>query len=99
MEFIELEKVYRQTEPEFIELLNASRNRFYTDEDIEKLNARYVPGFVPPDDAFYVTLTSTNDLATVRNLEKLDALRGRSSSMIARSPDHSTGPLCRQKKR
>jgi len=76
MEFIELEKVYRQTEPGFIALLNAIRNRSCTDEDIEKLNARHVPGFVPPDDAFYVTLTSTNDLATARNLEKLDALRG-----------------------
>ena len=41
MEFIELEKVYRQTEPEFIALLNAIRNRSCTDEDIERLNARY----------------------------------------------------------
>jgi ATP-dependent DNA helicase PIF1 len=76
MEFIELEKVYRQTEPDFIALLNAIRNRSCTDEDIEKLNARHSPGFVPPDDAFYVTLTSTNDLATARNLEKLDSLSG-----------------------
>jgi ATP-dependent DNA helicase PIF1 len=76
MEFIELEKVYRQTEPEFIALLNAIRNRSCTDEDLEKLNAQHIPGFVPPDDAFCVTLTSTNDLATVRNLEKLDSLPG-----------------------
>ncbi len=76
MEFIELEKVYRQTEPEFIDLLNAIRNRSCTDEEIEKLNTRHLPDFVHPDDAFYVTLTSTNDLAAVRNLEKLDSLQG-----------------------
>ena len=47
-----------------------------TDEDMEKLNRGYVPDFVPPDDAFYVTLTSTNDLAAARNLEKLESLPG-----------------------
>ena len=76
MEFIELEKVYRQTDSEFIALLNAIRNRSCTDREIERLNERHMPGFIPPDDAFYVTLTSTNDLATARNLEKLDSLPG-----------------------
>jgi ATP-dependent DNA helicase PIF1 len=95
MEFIELEKVYRQTEPEFIELLNAIRNRSYVDKDIEKLNERYLPGFIPPDDAFYVTLTSTNDLATVRNLEKLNSLRGsvfRSDCTVTGEFDRSSLP-------
>lgn len=77
MEFIELEKVYRQTEPDFIALLNSIRNRSCTDEDIEKLNGNYLKDFVPPDDGFCITLTSTNDLATDRNLEKLDALPGK----------------------
>ena len=76
MDFVELERVYRQTEPDFIALLNAIRNRTYTDEDLERLNRNYRPGFVEPDDEFYITLTSTNDLATARNLEKLDALTG-----------------------
>ena len=76
MEFIELEKVYRQTEPDFIALLNAIRNRTCTDQDIEKLNGNYRPGYAPPDDGFCITLTSTNDLAAERNLEKLDGLPG-----------------------
>jgi ATP-dependent DNA helicase PIF1 len=76
MDFIELEKVYRQTEPDFIALLNAIRNRTCTDDDIEKLNRNFNPDFVTPDSGFYITLTSTNDLATVRNLEKLSALPG-----------------------
>jgi ATP-dependent DNA helicase PIF1 len=76
MEFIELEQVYRQTEADFIALLNGIRNRTCTDDDIERLNANHQPAFVPPDQDFYITLTSTNDLATTRNIEKLDALPG-----------------------
>ena len=76
MELIELEKVYRQTEPEFIALLNAVRNRSFTDADLDRLNERYEPGFVPPDDALCVALTSTNALAAARNDGKLDALSG-----------------------
>jgi GTPase SAR1 family protein len=76
VEFVELEKVYRQTEPDFIAMLNAIRNRTCTDQDIEKLNGRYRPGYVPPDNEFCITLTSTNDLAAERNHEKLDELPG-----------------------
>jgi hypothetical protein len=76
MEFIELEKVYRQTEPDFIRLLNGIRNRSCTEEDILRLNENCQKDFIPPDDGFCITLTSTNDLAAKRNLEKLDALAG-----------------------
>ena len=95
MELVELEKVYRQSEPEFIALLNAIRNRSCTDRDLERLNERHVPGFVPPDDAFYVTLTTTNDLATARNLEKLASLRGtalRYDSVVTGQFDRSSLP-------
>ena len=44
-----------------------------TDDDIARLNRRLRPDFVPPDDDFYITLTSTNDLAAARNREKLTA--------------------------
>jgi energy-coupling factor transporter ATP-binding protein EcfA2 len=77
MEFVELEKIYRQTEEDFIRLLNAIRNRSVTDEDIGRLNCRYDAGFVPPDEDFFIHLTSTNDLAYKRNQEKLALLPGR----------------------
>ncbi|MBP8745877.1 MAG: AAA family ATPase, partial [Syntrophorhabdus sp.] len=77
MEFIELEKVYRQTEPDFIALLNSIRNRSCTDEDMERLNENYRKVNDEGDEAFSITLTSTNDLATERNLEKLGALPGK----------------------
>jgi hypothetical protein len=95
MEFIELEKVYRQTEPEFIALLNSIRNRSCTDEDMERLNTNYLKDFVLPDDGFCITLTSTNDLATERNLEKLEALPGKVlefAGSLSGEFDHSTFP-------
>ncbi|MBN2200035.1 MAG: AAA family ATPase [Candidatus Aminicenantes bacterium] len=77
MEFVELEKVYRQSEEEFIGLLNAIRNRTATDADLARINENCDPGFVPPDDEFFITLTSTNDLASSRNRERLDRLPGK----------------------
>ncbi len=79
MEFVELEKIYRQTEADFIDLLNAIRNRSVSDREIRRLNSRCDPDFVPPDDEFYVYLTSTNDLAYDRNREKLETLPGQAS--------------------
>jgi ATP-dependent DNA helicase PIF1 len=77
MEFVELEKIYRQTEEDFIQLLNAIRNRSVTDEDISRLNRRLDVAFAPPEENFYIHLTSTNDLAYRRNQEKLAQLPGR----------------------
>ena len=78
MDFVELEKVYRQSDAAFIDLLNAIRNRSVDDGQITHLNSRLRPSFSPPDTEFTITLTSTNDLAAARNREKLAALPGRS---------------------
>jgi len=77
MEFVELDKIYRQTEEDFIALLNAIRNRSVTEDDIGRLNRRLDPAFVPPEEDFYIHLTSTNDLAYTRNQERLAQLPGR----------------------
>jgi ATP-dependent DNA helicase PIF1 len=77
MDFVELEKVYRQNDAAFITLLNAIRNRSVDGVQMDHLNSRYDPEFTPADDEFYITLTSTNDLAAARNREKLAALPGR----------------------
>jgi len=78
MEFVELEKVYRQTDAAFIDLLNAIRNRSVDDVQMAHLNSRLQPSCDPPDTEFTITLTSTNALAAARNREKLAALPGRS---------------------
>ena len=76
MEFIELEKVYRQHDEEFISLLNAIRNNTITDEHLELLNQRYLPDYEPDQNDFYVYLTTTNDLADSINRKQLDQLTG-----------------------
>jgi len=85
MEYIELEKVYRQTEQDFIELLNKIRNRTLSDGDIERLNNNYRPDAGSPYHGFVITLTSTNDLATQRNLEMLEALPDREFTLIGKT--------------
>ncbi|MBI5603410.1 MAG: AAA family ATPase [Deltaproteobacteria bacterium] len=77
MEFVELEKIYRQTDEDFIGLLNAIRNRSITDADMVRLNQNCAPDFLPEADDFYIYLTSTNDQAFQRNQEKLDRLAGK----------------------
>ena len=83
MEFVELEKIYRQKEEAFIKLLNAIRNRSVTENDIEKLNTTYSPEFVTPDEDFYICLTSTNKQAAKHNQERLQTLPGKSFAFEA----------------
>ncbi|MFC1871187.1 AAA family ATPase [Chloroflexota bacterium] len=77
MEFVELEKIYRQHDEGFITLLNGIRNNSVTGEGLELLNERYRPDFEPPPDDFYVYLTTTNRLAEEINGQRLAELRGR----------------------
>jgi ATP-dependent DNA helicase PIF1 len=77
MEFVELEKIYRQQDSRFIDVLNAIRNRTVTEEDLALLNSRFDLGFEPPADEYYIHLTSTNDLANRYNEEQLKKLKGR----------------------
>jgi len=77
MEFVELEKIYRQHDEGFITLLNGIRNNSVTEEGLELLNERYQPEFEPPPDDFYVYLTTTNRLAEEINGKRLAVLKGR----------------------
>ena len=77
MEFIELEKIYRQHDTRFISLLNAIRNNSVTPEDMAILNERYDPDFEPAQDDFYVYLTTTNKLAEEINARRLSGLKTR----------------------
>lgn len=75
IEFIELEKIYRQKDKRFIELLNAVRNRTITEQDIEELNKRVDANFEVPDDDFYINLTTTNELSNNINEKELSKLK------------------------
>jgi hypothetical protein len=76
--FVELEKIYRQQDGEFIRLLNTIRNRTVTDDDLALFNQRHDPNFIAPPGDFYIHLTSTNALADAINEEQLAGLPGRS---------------------
>ena len=75
IEFIELEKIYRQKDKRFIELLNAVRNRTITEGDIEELNKRVDASFEVPDNDFYINLTTTNELSNKINEKELLKLK------------------------
>ncbi len=77
MEFVELEKIYRQSDEDFISLLNAIRNNSIDEEGLAFLNQRYQPDFEPAPDDFYVYLTTTNKLAEEINNRRLAALQSR----------------------
>ena len=75
MEFVELEKIYRQHDEEFIGILNAIRNNTVTEEQLQLLNQRCLPGFEPPSGGFWVHLTTTNKDADEINARQLAGLR------------------------
>jgi len=71
---IELTKVYRQTDQEFLEILNAIRDGDVANIDFDHLNERYDPGFEAGDEP-YVYLCSHNKMADDINQEKLKDIK------------------------
>lgn len=72
--FIELKKIYRQSDEVFINILNNIRNNCCTTEDLQHLHKYYKPGFTPAREENYITLTSHNDKADAINSGELDRL-------------------------
>jgi ATP-dependent DNA helicase PIF1 len=73
---IELTQVFRQTEPEFIGILNAIRNNQISEESLALLNKRYQPEFAATEDLNPIIITSHNVEANTINKRKLDELVG-----------------------
>ena len=71
---IELNKIYRQKEQTFVDLLNSVRTNNMSVEDFEMLNGRYNPTFVPFVDEKYITLTSHNNQANLINNSEIQKL-------------------------
>lgn len=81
MTFIELEKIFRQQDNQFIQLLNAIRNETTTEADITLLNQRVRPDFQSED---HICLTPTNNAADQINTTQLNALKGKNLTAEAR---------------
>ena len=58
--YIELDKIFRQTNADFIQVLNEVRNNKLSENGLALLQSRYNPLFVPPKDDTYITLTTHN---------------------------------------
>ncbi|MBS1783772.1 MAG: helix-turn-helix domain-containing protein [Bacteroidetes bacterium] len=82
---IELDKIYRQSDQRFIELLNHVRNNYVTEEDFLLLQKHYDPDFRPEPDEGYIILTSHNFKADKINQDALRRLQNK--------PHHYTGSL------
>ena len=74
---IELDHIYRQSDPRFIALLNNVRENRMDVETCEALNQRYLPDSVPNNDQGFITLTTHNAQAQRINETKLAELEGR----------------------
>ena len=81
---IELKKVYRQSDTEFVGLLNKIREKEADDAVLEELNKRYLPGFRPREEEGYIRLTTHNYQAQQYNDRQLLSLLGRAFSFQAK---------------
>ncbi|NTE03564.1 AAA family ATPase [Agrobacterium tumefaciens] len=76
--YIELEKIYRQDDAVFIDLLNNLRNNKITPEDTALLSQHFKQDFKPSADDNYITLTTHNNKADSINRERLTQLKTKS---------------------
>ncbi|MEW5895535.1 MAG: PIF1 family ATP-dependent DNA helicase [Candidatus Omnitrophota bacterium] len=76
LELIDLFKIYRQVDDEFIELLNAIRHNRIKEEHLKKLNNRFIPDFIPDESDFFIYLTTTNAISDAINIKQLKRIHG-----------------------
>jgi len=89
--YIELDKIFRQTDDAFISVLNNLRNNKISNEDIVALNQYVQPYFDLKANKGYITLTTHNTKADLMNADALDSLEGKewlySPEIIGDFPD------------
>jgi uncharacterized protein YpbB len=76
--YIELDKIYRQSDERFITLLNHLRDNTITPEDNGLLNTFYKPDFKANSTDNYITLTTHNNKANELNKTYLQAIKTKS---------------------
>jgi len=81
--YIELSKIFRQTDDQFISVLNNLRNNKITTQDIQVLNQFVQPNFDLKSNKGYITLTTHNAKADTINSQSLKDLNGKTSTYYA----------------
>lgn len=74
IKLVELTKVYRHKDQEFINLLNAIRSNQACASEIQRINQRYQPKFDTGVEDYFITLTTTNKIAAQINVVQLEKL-------------------------
>ena len=85
---VELKKVYRQQDEQFISLLNQIRENRASDATLQALNQRFIPNFEPPKNSNFIRLTTHNAPAQQINEQQLAALPFRAFSYTAEVEDN-----------
>lgn len=80
----ELEKVYRQSDPLFLDILNRIRENTLTPLLLDQLNAHYDPTLASAWKEDYITLTTHNNLVGQINTECLEKLAGETHAFYAK---------------
>jgi uncharacterized protein YpbB len=80
--YIELDKIYRQSDQRFLDILNNLRNNKITREDVAVLNQYVVPDYAPGRSE-HILLTTHNHKADSVNQQALQALTGKSYTFKA----------------
>lgn len=71
-QIIELQKIFRQKDAFFINMLNNIREGKVLASDLTSLNSRLVPDFKASKDDLFITLASTNSIADNENQRRLN---------------------------
>ena len=72
--YVEFDKIYRQSDNDFIHVLNEVRNDTLSQEGYNLLQGRYNPSFTPNPDENYITLTTHNSSADLINYTELEKI-------------------------
>lgn len=80
---VELDKIFRQDDKEFKDILNSIREGKASRYIIERLNKRYVPDFTPKKDEPYIRLVTHNAQAEKINREEMENLEGKKYTIEA----------------
>jgi hypothetical protein len=80
---VELQKIFRQTDQKFIDLLNRLRHNEQNEDDYEVLTEHYKPDLDPEETEGYIHLTTHNKKADAINETRLAQLDGESYTYFA----------------
>lgn len=81
--YVSLEKIYRQNDPVFVDLLNQVRNNRMTEEGFELLHERYLPAFMPSKEEHFIRLTTHNHKADAINTTALLEIKSKQETFSA----------------